>query len=454
MERLLYEASLKGNLNTLLMLLQEDPLILDRFTLNRHGDTPLHIASMLGHTDFVNEIITRKPHLATERDSQKHVPLHIASAKGHVDIVKLLLSANPDACLARDRDGGCPIHLAAVTGCYEVVKELVQAQPDAARAMVQQDTILHLCVKHNQMEVLKLLLETMSDHEFVNTKDAHGNTILHLAVADKQVQTVNILLLTTRIDVNATNMNGETSMDILAKLPRDLRYQQIRQSLTRAGAVETYIQGSGMSQLVAKRSSPHLRQESTGKDDWLDRKRNSLMVVASLIATMAFQAGISPPSGVWQDYTTTDPLHKVGLAVMPSINLTLYHVFLICNTVGFVSTLSIILLLISGLPFLKHRVFLWLLMIIMWIATTSMSITYLVSIWVLTPTPQSKTFTRVAGSIVVVWIALMTLLVVGHTVRLIAITMRKIGRLIAIAMRKIGKLVLPRKRTNLSQVVM
>ncbi|KAD2393954.1 hypothetical protein E3N88_40931 [Mikania micrantha] len=314
MERLLYEASLEGNLNTLLMLLQEDPLILDRFTLNRHGDTPLHITSMLGHTDFVNEIITRKPHLATERDSQKHVPLHIASAKGHVDIVKLLLSANPDACLARDRDGGCPIHLAAVTGCYEVVKELVQAQPDAARAMVQQDTILHLCVKHNQVEVLKLLLETMSDHEFVNTKDAHGNTILHLAVADKQVQTVNILLLTTRIDVNATNMNGETSMDILAKLPRDLRYQQIRQSLTRAGAVETYIQGSGMSQLVAKRSSPHLRQESTGKDDWLDRKRNSLMVVASLIATMAFQAGISPPSGVWQDYTTTDPLHKVGLA--------------------------------------------------------------------------------------------------------------------------------------------
>ncbi|KAJ0677274.1 putative ankyrin repeat-containing domain-containing protein [Helianthus annuus] len=143
---------------------------------------------MLGHVDFVNEVITRKPHLAMERDSQKRVPLHIASAKGHVEIVKLLLSANPETCLARDRDGGNPVHLAAIKGHREVVKELVQAQPHAARAMVQQDTILHLCVKHNQLEVLKLLVENMDDHEFINAKDADGNTILHLAVADKQVQ--------------------------------------------------------------------------------------------------------------------------------------------------------------------------------------------------------------------------------------------------------------------------
>ncbi|KAK9060609.1 hypothetical protein SSX86_021315 [Deinandra increscens subsp. villosa] len=460
MEKLLYEASLEGNLNTLLMLLQEDPLILDRVTLDRHGDTPLHIASMLGHVGFVKEVITRKPHLAMERDSQKRLPLHIASAKGHTEIVKLLLSANPETCNARDCDGGNPIHLAAIKGHYEVVRELVQAQPQAARAMVQHETILHLCVKHNQVEVLKLLIESLrGDHEFVNTKDAYGNTILHLAVADKQVQTINFLLLTTTIEVNATNMNGETSMDKLAQVARDLKYQQILQSLTRAGAVETSIQGpvrrvyknsrtktslDGFNYHNQPLSPQYLRGELTENDDWLNKKRSSLMVVASLIATMAFQAGTNPPSGVWQDDgSSNDPLHKAGFAIMPSNHPTLYHIFLICNTVGFVSTFSIILLLISGLPFVKHRVFLWVLMVIMWIATTSMSITYLVSIWVLTPTPQSSlVFKRVAIGITGVWIALMTLLVVGHTIRIIAV-----------AFKKFEKLVLPRKRIILSPLV-
>ncbi|XP_076937082.1 uncharacterized protein LOC143604511 [Bidens hawaiensis] len=193
MEKHLFEASLEGNISILLMLLQEDPLILDRVTLVRHGDTPLHIASMLGHVDFVNEILTRKPKHRMECDSQRRLPLHIASAKGHVDIVKALISGNPgnpETCSACDRNGMNPLHVAAVKGQCEVVKVLVQAQPHAARAMVQQETIFHLCVKYNQLEVLKILVETVGDHEFVNTKDGDGNTILHLAVADKQIEVI------------------------------------------------------------------------------------------------------------------------------------------------------------------------------------------------------------------------------------------------------------------------
>nr|XP_043626149.1 ankyrin repeat-containing protein BDA1-like [Erigeron canadensis] len=446
MEELLCEASLEGNISTLLMLLQEDPLILNRVTLNRQGDMPLHIASTLGHTDFVKEILTRNPHLATECDSQKHLPLHLAAAKGHVEVVKALVSANPGTCHARDRDGGNPVHLAAVRGHLDVVKEMVQAQPHSARAMVQQDTILHLCVKHGQFEVLKFLIETTGDHEFVNTKDGSGNTVLHLAVADKQIQIINFLLLDARIEVNATNTKGETPTDILAQVTRDLKYQQIMQSLTLAGGVaqkpETsfaQVPKSSRSKMQLDRLeyhqtlpfSSHSKHHLTHYEDWLDRKRNSLMVVASLIATMAFQAGTNPPSGVWQDDSNNnDPLRKAGFAVMASNHQDLYHIFLICNTVGFVSTLSIILLLISGLPCLRHRFFLWILMVIMWIATTSMSLAYLVSIRVLTPNPESELFRLIAQGIVVVWIGLLTLLLVGHTLRLIAIAFRGFRRLL------------------------
>lgn len=428
-EGLLFDASVDGNVTLLQTLLQEDPLILDRVTVNRCDDMPLHVASMLGHIDFVNEILSRKPQLSKESDSQRRLPLHVASAKGHVEIVKVLLSAHPETCLARDRDGRNPLHLAAIKGRYEVVKELLQAQPHAARAMVQQETILHLCVKHNQFEVLKLLVESMGDHEFVNSKDADGNTILHLAVADKQIETINFLLLNTTIEVNASNTNGETSTDILAQGPKDVKDKQIIRSLMRADAVEPKTRGliekipqkwrSRMSLKNYKLLFPPMSQKN--REDWLDKKRNTLMVVASLIATMAFQVGTNPPSGVWQeDSDDTDPPQIAGYAVMAYNHPTLHHIFLISNTVGFVSTLSIILLLISGLPFLKHRVYTWIMMVIMWIATTAMSITYYVSITVTTPLNRAKTIRPVTIIIVFVWIGLMTLVVGGHIVGLMA----------------------------------
>ncbi|KAJ9538146.1 hypothetical protein OSB04_030879 [Centaurea solstitialis] len=407
-------------------------LILDRVNVNRCDDMPLHVASMLGHVDFVNEILRRKPQLATESDSQKCLPIHIASAKGHVEIVKALLSARPETCLACDRDGRNPLHVAAIKGRYEVVKELLQAQPHAARAMVGQETILHLCVKHNQLEVLKLLLESMGhDHEFVNSKDGDGNTMLHLAVADKQIETINFLLRNTSIEVDASNTRDETSMDILDKGPKDAKDQQIMQSLKPEDDVEPKAKclsglvlqnwGSKVSSKYSKKLFPPISKEK--REDWLDKKRNTLMVVASLIATMAFQAGTNPPSGVWQEdsHDIMKPYYA-GYAVMAYNHPILHHVFLISNTVGFVSTLSIILLLISGLPILKHRIYTWIMMVIMWIATTSMSITYYVSITVTTPRNRAKAIRHVSVIIVFVWIGLMTLVVVGHIVHLMAIT--------------------------------
>ncbi|KAJ0091104.1 hypothetical protein Patl1_14550 [Pistacia atlantica] len=56
------------------------------------------------------------------------------------------------------------------------------------------------------------------------------------------------------------------------------------------------------------------------KDDWLKEMSNALMVVASLIATVTFQAGLNPPGGVWQDTKqppqdgapTSEPITEAG----------------------------------------------------------------------------------------------------------------------------------------------
>ena len=189
MERRIYEAAVEGSVISLLNLLQEDALVLDRFMVGCYPETPLHIASMLGNLDFVQEILNRKPEKAGELDARKSSPLHLATAKGYLEIVKKLVSVNPEMCFARDRDGRNPLHIATIKGHISVLRELVNVRPQAAQMSIDHGTILHLCVRYSgQLEMLKLLVETIGDNGFLNSKDDDGNTILHTAAADKQVE--------------------------------------------------------------------------------------------------------------------------------------------------------------------------------------------------------------------------------------------------------------------------
>ena len=81
----------------------------------------------------------------------------------------------------------------------------------------------------------------------------------------------------------------------------------------------------------------------------LEQKRCAPMVVASLIATMAFQAATNPPGGVWPDDLpeSTSMSHRAGRSIMADKYPGAYITYVICNTTGFVASVSVILLLIS-----------------------------------------------------------------------------------------------------------
>ncbi|KAL8500473.1 hypothetical protein ACS0TY_020177 [Phlomoides rotata] len=78
-----------------------------------------------------------------------------------------------------------------------------------------------------------------------------------------------------------------------------------------------------------------------GYDEGIDSTndaRNVLLIVTALITTVTFQAGVTPPGGVWQENKDG---HKAGRAIYSSQKGPFYA-FLVCYTLAF-STSTLVL---------------------------------------------------------------------------------------------------------------
>ncbi|RWR86067.1 ankyrin repeat-containing protein NPR4-like protein [Cinnamomum micranthum f. kanehirae] len=359
MDERLYEAAIRGDVEMLLDLLNEDVLMqadepfLDRVMRDCIGkDNLLHLGAHFGHVEFVRVISSRKPEFARQLNSQGLSPLHLAAERGHVQVVKVLLGTDVDVCFVRDRNGRIPLHLAAIKGRIEVIEELVKAKSITAWLLTdEREPILHLCAKHDQFDALKKLVSLVNDDGFVGLKDSNDNTILHILAAKLQTMIMKFLLDNTNIEqeINALNVQKHTALDELYEAQWEAGYFLPNKNFLGDGAKRS----SDLSSIGVGQPTYFTWWRTRPDGKWLAKIESSYMVLSVLIATVTYQAVFNPPGGIWQDdypppgsdKVKDDPRkhHKAGMPILSDKGPLQFEVFCMFNSMGFVGSAAMIL---------------------------------------------------------------------------------------------------------------
>ena len=88
------------------------------------------------------------------------------------------------------------------------------------------------------------------------------------------------------------------------------------------------------------------------------------MIAATLIVGMTFQVAVNPPGGVWDEDKATDACKDkkkmlAGTSIMAHYYPEHYEMYMAYNLVFFFGSLCMVLLGVSGVPFVKRRILMY-----------------------------------------------------------------------------------------------
>jgi cytohesin len=231
---------------------------------NKHGKTPLHLASQSADAKVVSALLNEDADpscTSLEDDSEfsdgggENTPLHLAAEEGNDGIVGALLEAGANLS-AKNAKGKYPIHKAAEEGWSDVVELLLDegAEADARDDVGKTDvgkTPLHEAAsareqggfsqdENDPQGTLQALIEAGADADARQTHEAPNqlwglegkeNTPLHHAVFSGLAENVEALL-EQGANPNARNENGMAPL----QLASDGEHVEVIRALLEAGA--------------------------------------------------------------------------------------------------------------------------------------------------------------------------------------------------------------------------
>ncbi|KAL2237019.1 ankyrin repeat-containing protein At5g02620-like [Sesamum indicum] len=416
-ESVLFAACEKGRTDVVKELLNFPRLLMLELDME---NTSLHVAASSGYTEIVKEILKARADFAWKRNVYGCTPLHLACSKGQLEITRELMKLDSDLCLIPDGEGRIPLHYAAIKGRINILDEILFASLDSAEATTYNgETILHLAVKNNQYDVVRYLTESINTSKLLNMQDNDGNTILHLATASKLTAMVTYILK-IGIDVNSLNRKGYTALDVVetdasnsgalaiapalleagAKRcdqisPGSTHIQQVAVSTSRMLSENIQRKSMSRSNRTSEHCSPSHRHHRQNRhrakklelqNEGLRNARKTVTIVAVLVATVTFTAGINPPGGFSQE---------TGKALRG--DRAAFKVFLVCNIVALFLSIGVVNVLVSIIPFTRKTMMNLLTAThkVMWLSTLFMTAAYIAAIWTIMPEKKGTSWVTV-----------------------------------------------------------
>nr|VDD39804.1 unnamed protein product [Brassica oleracea] len=385
----LHIAAEKGQTHFAMELMNLKPSL--ALKLNVSGFSPMHLALQNNHIRMVRGFLAMDSSLVSIKGRGRITPLHyVAQLAVHVAVksqqfmaFKVLLGwvrrVNREEILDwKDEDGNTVFHIAASMNQTEIVRLIgkiqIQSKPlfDKTSIYISRNNSKLFIPLYKNTRMLKVskLFGSYAKLYFsrgwnwwlsscpkslwkccVTCELTIFDQILIRYALNFQV----MKLLRNTVNVKAKNLDGKTAMDILEtdkspifpKATTLFRSAKERLLFGPSMSLAGYLSREpstieGKNKLLGLNNLSKTKHGSRESTDF----RNAILVVAVLIVTATYQAGLSPPGGYWEDDSPNDG-HTAGQMTM-SFNLALF--FYILNGVAFFSSLYVIMVLIIGLP--------------------------------------------------------------------------------------------------------